>query len=323
MSAPCAHGQSAHEGFPEARPSSCSAEADPAGGAPMVAERSPDDGGEATEEKPCPVGEGEKPEAPPEVSAGPAPSPMQETCAHDLKTAAPGREEALGGACRAPPGDEPASSGREDSGAFPRKLAEEAEGPEDPQMPSAGCTAVVALVEGRRLWVANAGDSRCVLSRAGVVEPMSRDHKPSDPAELERINKAGGFVCEGRINGSLNLSRALGDLEFKGQDGLRPEEQLVSCVPDVVELELRDGDEFIVLACDGVWDVMSNQEVVAFVRERILSGGDPKTVCEQLCDRCLAPDTNTPERGCDNISAMVVLFKELWGEELRSRAPQP
>lgn len=74
-----------------------------------------------------------------------------------------------------------------------------------------GCTAVVALLRGRTLYVANAGDSRCVLSRGGVAVEMSSDHKPEDDPERERIVKAGGKVtCDGRVNGGLNLSRALG-----------------------------------------------------------------------------------------------------------------
>ncbi len=74
-----------------------------------------------------------------------------------------------------------------------------------------GCTAVVALIHGDDLYVANAGDSRCVVSKNGVAVDMSEDHKPEDPAEFERITKAGGKVtADGRVNGGLNLSRAIG-----------------------------------------------------------------------------------------------------------------
>mmetsp|Transcript_8908 Transcript_8908/g.25667 ORF Transcript_8908/g.25667 Transcript_8908/m.25667 type:complete len:709 (-) Transcript_8908:55-2181(-) len=181
-----------------------------------------------------------------------------------------------------------------------------------PGAPSAGCTAVVAMVAGDRLLVANAGDSRCVCSKEGEAVALSEDHKPDDPEELARIIKAGGFVAQGRINGSLNLSRAVGDLEFKLNRECGPEEQAVTAAPDVREVQLEEGYEFLVLACDGIWDVMSNQEVVTFVRTALLAGDSPKQVCEKLCDTCLAPDTEHPEIGCDNMSAMVVLFKKLW-----------
>lgn len=79
-----------------------------------------------------------------------------------------------------------------------------------------GCTAVVAFRHGRTLYVANAGDSRCVLSRSGEVIEMSFDHKPEDELEYTRINKAGGRVTlDGRVNGGLNLSRAIGDHAYK------------------------------------------------------------------------------------------------------------
>lgn len=81
---------------------------------------------------------------------------------------------------------------------------------------SSGCTAVVALLHENELYVANAGDSRCVVCRDGKAMDMSFDHKPEDTEELERIRKAGGRVTmDGRVNGGLNLSRAIGDHAYK------------------------------------------------------------------------------------------------------------
>lgn len=81
---------------------------------------------------------------------------------------------------------------------------------------SSGCTAVVALVVDRELYVANAGDSRCVVCRDGKALDMSVDHKPEDKVELDRIKNAGGKVTvDGRVNGGLNLSRAIGDHAYK------------------------------------------------------------------------------------------------------------
>jgi len=175
--------------------------------------------------------------------------------------------------------------------------------------PLAGCTAVAALVAGGELIVANAGDSRCVACRNGTAVAMTEDHKPNDEAEHARILKAGGFVADGRVNGSLNLSRALGDMEYKQSTDLAAEDQIVTAVPEVRRMALQDGDEFLLLACDGIWDVLTNQEGVDFVRERLQRGLSPVEVCEQLCDHCLAPNTNGCGKGCDNMSAMVVLLK--------------
>lgn len=83
-------------------------------------------------------------------------------------------------------------------------------------MINAGCTAVALLITPEKYYVASAGDSRCIMfNKKGKVVKLTIDHKPENEKELKRIEKAGGFVNGGRVNGNLNLSRALGDLEFK------------------------------------------------------------------------------------------------------------
>ncbi|GBG90234.1 hypothetical protein CBR_g50412 [Chara braunii] len=182
------------------------------------------------------------------------------------------------------------------------------------QGPVAGCTAVVALVRGDTLVVANAGDSRCVISRNGQACDMSMDHKPDLKVERERILNAGGFVKEGRINASLNLSRAIGDMEYKQNRSLPPSEQIVTAYPEVRMTKLVKGDEFMILACDGVWDVMPSQRAVDFVRARLKVNRPLSSIIEELFDTCLAPDTTKNGLGCDNMTAVLVLFKDLIGD---------
>jgi len=185
----------------------------------------------------------------------------------------------------------------------------EGEGPEPPEC-SAGCTSVVAVVKDGVLYVANAGDSRAVLSRAGgAVQEMSQDHKPTNEGEKARIIAAGGFVADGRVKGSLALSRAIGDLEFKQAAGLGPEAQMVTAMPDVRCEPLRPDDDFLLLACDGIWDVMSSAAACAFLRARLAAGASPVDAAAALCDHCLAPDTHGTGLGCDNMSAVVCVFK--------------
>ena len=192
-----------------------------------------------------------------------------------------------------------------------------ATGTDDWNGPQAGATSVVVCIRGDKAYCANAGDSRAVFSRkGGVAVDMSHDHKPTNASERERIQAAGGFVSEGRVNGSLALSRALGDFEYKGNKNLPPDEQAVTAHPDVKEFQLEDGDEFMILACDGIWDVMTSQKCVDFVRERIIAskkdGGELKLskICEELCDECLAPDTRGTGLGCDNMSVVIVLLNQ-------------
>lgn len=186
-----------------------------------------------------------------------------------------------------------------------------------------GTTAVCCLVFGSTLVVANAGDSRAVLCKQGKAMPLSEDHKPELPRETIRIEAAGGFVEEGplarggteyRVNGNLNLSRALGDLRYK-DSALPPEKHMVSGVPDTKTLTWKAGDdEFVLLGCDGLWDCISCQQAVDFVRTRLPPPGSKRSVVpvlEALVDACCA---NHPMQrggyGCDNITAVLIRFED-------------
>ncbi|CAG9585322.1 unnamed protein product [Danaus chrysippus] len=176
-----------------------------------------------------------------------------------------------------------------------------------------GCTAVVALLKGNELYVANAGDSRCIICREGKAIDMSIDHKPEDSPELERITKAGGKVSsDGRINGGLNLSRAIGDHSYKQNKELNAKEQMITALPDVKTLQLEpEKDQFMVLACDGIWNFMSSQDVCDFILPRLAEGRDRLSqICEEMFDHCLAPSTMGDGTGCDNMTAIIVRFKD-------------
>ena len=164
---------------------------------------------------------------------------------------------------------------------------------------ASGCTSVVTVLKDGVLYCGNAGDSRGVLSHRGHAVPLSYDHKPTNDAEVKRITAAGGFVEFGRVNGNLALSRALGDFEFKMNTHMRPEHQIVTADPDILIKKLVNEHEFFILACDGIWDVMSNQEVIDFCRERIAAGIELHIICEQLMDHCLAPESRIGGVGCD------------------------
>ncbi|XP_013180531.1 PREDICTED: probable protein phosphatase CG10417 isoform X1 [Papilio xuthus] len=176
-----------------------------------------------------------------------------------------------------------------------------------------GCTAIVALLRGNELYVANAGDSRCIICREGKAIDMSIDHKPEDAPELDRIIKAGGKVSyDGRINGGLNLSRAIGDHSYKQNKELDAKEQMVTALPDVKTLTVDPAkDQFMVLACDGIWNFMSSQDVCDFITPRLAEGRERLSqICEEMFDHCLAPTTMGDGTGCDNMTAIIVRFKD-------------
>jgi len=173
-----------------------------------------------------------------------------------------------------------------------------------------GTTAVVALVHNNKLYVANAGDSRCILCRSGKVVEMSKDHSPDVEDERNRIEAAGSKICsEGRINGGINLTRAIGDHGYKQNKDLPAEKQAVIALPDVRVTDLTEEDEFLVLACDGIWNAMTNDEVLDFVRERLNREEKISKICEEIFDHCLAPDTNNDGTGCDNMTCLIIRFK--------------
>ena len=115
-----------------------------------------------------------------------------------------------------------------------------------------GCTAVVSLMRGKEIFIANAGDSRCILNRGGIALDLTIDHKPSLKAEKKRITKAGGHIHDGRINGGLNLTRSIGDFLYKSNLNLPENQQMVISEPEVYNITIEENDKFMVMACDGV-----------------------------------------------------------------------
>merc|ERR1719161_245743 len=186
-----------------------------------------------------------------------------------------------------------------------------------------GCAAVACVVEKESIAVANIGDCRAVLCRGGgEAVPLTKDHTADLPRERSRILAAGGWIeleetpwgaVQHRVNGILNLSRALGDMKFKKDPHLRSSEQIISGVPDIKTAKRELGDEFLILACDGVWESRSEQFVVDFIRNGLRkNGGGPDgatKVLEALLDNCLSPHPEkTRGLGCDNMTAVLLRF---------------
>ncbi|KAK4763782.1 hypothetical protein SAY87_013220 [Trapa incisa] len=122
-----------------------------------------------------------------------------------------------------------------------------------PDYDAVGSTAAVAIVTPEKIVVANCGDSRAILSRAGKAVPLSFDHKPDRPDELNRIQEAGGRVINWdgpRVLGVLAMSRAIGD------NYLKP---YVTHEPEVTVVDRTREDECLILGTDGLWDVVSNE----------------------------------------------------------------
>jgi len=127
-----------------------------------------------------------------------------------------------------------------------------------------GSTAVVVLILDGVIYCANTGDSRALLCRKARALQLSNDHKPNHPEERLRIEFQGGFVSGNRVLGRLAVSRAFGDRELKA---------FVPSEPEVTATPLEEGDDFLVLGCDGLWDVVDNERVAQLTRTYVASKG--------------------------------------------------
>jgi serine/threonine protein phosphatase PrpC len=175
------------------------------------------------------------------------------------------------------------------------------------QLERSGTTGVIVLITPDHIICANVGDSRAILARNGVALPLSFDHKPSNDVEVTRVDKSGGFVRNGRVDGDLAVSRALGDFSYKKNESFSSGEKhlRVSAVPDIL-VHTRDAskDQYIVLACDGIWDRLTNRDCAKLIRKLVQEEGetDIGLVCEEVIDTCLELDSR------DNMTCCVVAF---------------
>lgn len=209
----------------------------------------------------------------------------------------------------------------------------------DPERGS-GCTATTVLVNKERIIVANVGDSRAVMSRTNGTLDLSTEHRVYGTgevvaAESQRVEESGGWVEDGRVCGVLAVSRAFGDANFKGKglkkllaDGIRDgfwskefadtvtfvNDPVIS-VPDVLEMSVSsDTDEFVIVASDGLWDVVSSKEGCDFVKKDLRRGRSPAEAASRLVDIA------TRRRTSDNVAVIVIDLKgqEYW----KTEAPQ-
>ncbi|KAL4589857.1 hypothetical protein LXL04_002768 [Taraxacum kok-saghyz] len=168
---------------------------------------------------------------------------------------------------------------------------------------SSGTTALTAMIFGRSLLVANAGDCRAVLSRRGLAFEMSRDHRPCCHKERTRVESLGGFIEDGYLNGQIGVTRAIGNFHIKGLKGIGGNCGPLSAEPEIKMMTLTHEDEFLIIGSDGIWDVFRNQNAVDFVRRRLQEHNDVKRCCKEMVEEAL-------KRGAvDNLTVVVVCFQ--------------
>jgi serine/threonine protein phosphatase PrpC len=157
-----------------------------------------------------------------------------------------------------------------------------------------GTTAATFYIIDKKYLVSNVGDTRVIIGTKAGVDLLTIDHKPSLPEERSRIEKSGGYVTgygTPRVQGVLAVSRALGDASLK---------PFVSSEPRIVEGRLAKENDFVILACDGVWDVLVPQDVIEIAR----SAENPQEAAQQIKDKALNYGST------DNISVIVIDLRE-------------
>lgn len=191
----------------------------------------------------------------------------------------------------------------------------------------AGSTATCVLLTADKIYCANLGDSRTIYWRTGdegkEAVALSSDHKPDNEKEAARITAAGGKLHKGRVfigDHGLAVSRSLGDFKYKENKEKDQTTQMVSCEAEVTVTDIA-GIHWILLACDGVWDVMSPQEAGESIMEKVFDKYDQewkkldffvartKEFIDCVCADKLDPEDKT-QVGTDNLSGLLIDFRK-------------
>lgn len=171
---------------------------------------------------------------------------------------------------------------------------------------NSGCTAAVGILRWevpdnlpselidlyqhkRMLYTANVGDTRIVLFRNGHSVRLTYDHKASDSIEMQRVEQAGGLIMKSRVNGMLAVTRSLGDKFF---------DSLVVGNPFTTSVEITTDDRFLILACDGLWDVIDDQEACEMIKDMDNSDEAAKTLVRHALENGTT----------DNVTVMVIFI---------------
>lgn len=163
-----------------------------------------------------------------------------------------------------------------------------------------GTTANILMMKNNYIYLANVGDSLTVIYKNGQAIRLNQEHKTTLPSEYTRINKSGSKIMNNRIEGRLNLTRAigiynitLGDLTFKNNQDLKFYEQAVIAYPEITKLKLTKDIEFIMMGCDGVWDCVDIQKLCEHISLKLKSKRKISEIQAELFDQIIAKANNS------------------------------
>ncbi|CAI5755603.1 unnamed protein product [Candida verbasci] len=192
-----------------------------------------------------------------------------------------------------------------------------------------GSTGIIIVIINSIIYVANTGDSRCIISIKGKPKTLSFDHKPNNMSERVRIENSNGYIINNRVNEILALSRAFGDFKFKLQFlqntrneylqknmnnlnkkliHLPPELFQVTVEPDVLlyDYKVQNLPEFIVIACDGIWDCFKNGQLIQLIRDKLVLGWRLNKIVEHILNTSLSLSNHFTGVGYDNMTIIII-----------------
>jgi protein phosphatase 1G len=172
-----------------------------------------------------------------------------------------------------------------------------------------GTTANIMLIKNGIIYIANVGDSLSVMYKNKQAYNLNKEHQTIIQTEKERVLKSGANIVGFRINGMINLTRAIGDLKFKSNCNLKRHEQSVIALPEITKIEYTEDIEFIIMGCDGVWDCVKRQLICDFVDKQIRENPDKdlSEILKEIFDKCVSPVWGVV-LGTDNMSCIIIQF---------------
>lgn len=183
-----------------------------------------------------------------------------------------------------------------------------------------GTTANILLQCNSAIYLANVGDSLSVMFKNGEAIKLNQEHKTTLKSEYERITKCGGQIINNRIEGKLNLTRAIGDLAFKNRSNLKFYEQSVTAYPEITKVKNTDDIEFIIMGCDGLWDCVEPQKLCENISQRIKTGPELplSKIISDIFDQIISKTNNSKyiidnyyiivPIGTDNMTCILIQF---------------
>ena len=183
-----------------------------------------------------------------------------------------------------------------------------------------GTTANIMLIKNNVIYIANVGDSLSVMYKDKKAYNLNREHQVVIEEEKERVIKSGATIQGYRINGMLNLTRAIGDIRFKKDKNLKRNEQSVLAFPEITRIDDIKNIEFIIMGCDGVWDCVKRQLLCEYIEKEIKENPEAKLsdILATIFDKCISPFMGKV-LGTDNMSCIVIQFLNNSSENIEEK----